>query len=465
MDMELVRQLDERIVGLRAELAQRTIRLVNIRSVRGEPQPNAPFGEGPRQVLDEVLAWGREAGFYTTDYGVGVISLAMRDAMPDLGIWLHGDVVHEGSGWRFAPYDAVEYKGCIVGRGATDNKGQLVSIFLLLRLFREMGIALNYNPALYVGSNEESGMEDLIGIPGNPDAKGFLNVATPPRLSLVPDSGFSVGYGGKGAVTIKLRSRKPLRNCRLTAGLPDSPGLATAQFPEAVGLDTAAGCKVDGNRLTAWTLPRHSAKPDPNGNMITVLASAMLDTGLAAEEDRNIWAFLRDVSTHVDGDILGIATTSQHMKPLTVCVYQVDDVEGCPEVALNIRYPDGITAEQILERVEAAAAEYGFDMTEGKIGTPMVLADKDAPVVGALCAASDEVMGKVIPPYTLSGGTYGHRLPNAYVYGMNGCLPPDDFPKGTGGAHGVDESVSLDRLERAMRIYARALLRLNETQW
>jgi len=65
----------------------------------------------------------------------------------------------------------------------------------------------------------------------------------------------------------------------------------------------------------------------------------------------------------------------------------------------------------------------------------------------------------------LSGGTYGHRLPNAYVYGMNGCLPPDDFPKGTGGAHGVDESVSLDRLERAMRIYARALLRLNETQW
>ena len=74
-------------------------------------------------------------------------------------------------------------------------------------------------------------------------------------------------------------------------------------------------------------------------------------------------------------------------------------------------------------------------------------------------------MDRVIPPYTLGGGTYAHHLPNAYVFGMNGCLPPDDFPKGKGGAHGVDESVSLARLQRAMRIYARALLLLNDLDW
>ena len=45
------------------------------------------------------------------------------------------------------------------------------------------------------------------------------------------------------------------------------------------------------------------------------------------------------------------------------------------------------------------------------------------------------------------------------------CLPPADFPKGRGGAHGVDESVSLDRLQRFMRIYARALLQLNDLPW
>ena len=68
-------------------------------------------------------------------------------------------------------------------------------------------------------------------------------------------------------------------------------------------------------------------------------------------------------------------------------------------------------------------------------------------------------------PFTLSGGTYANRLPNAYVFGTNANLAPKDFPKGHGSAHGVDESVSLERLQRAMRIYARALLRLNELDW
>ena len=76
--------------------------------------------------------------------------------------------------------------------------------------------------------------------------------------------------------------------------------------------------------------------------------------------------------------------------------------------------------------------------------------------------ASREVTGDDKEPFTLSGGTYAHKLPNAYVFGTNGNLPPDDFEKGRGGAHGVDECVSIARLKRAMKIYARALLRLKE---
>ena len=45
---------------------------------------------------------------------------------------------------------------------------------------------------------------------------------------------------------------------------------------------------------------------------------------------------------------------------------------------------------------------------------------------------------------------------------MSGNLPPDDFPEGRGGAHGIDEAVSLNRLLEAMKIYARAMLALND---
>ena len=95
---------------------------------------------------------------------------------------------------------------------------------------------------------------------------------------------------------------------------------------------------------------------------------------------------------------------------------------------------------------------------------PYVL-DKNSEVVTSLTEISNEIIGEDKKPYTIKGGTYAHVLPNAYPYGMNGNLPPEDFPKGRGGAHGIDEAVSIARLKRAMRIYARALLRLNEIEW
>jgi acetylornithine deacetylase/succinyl-diaminopimelate desuccinylase-like protein len=48
---------------------------------------------------------------------------------------------------------------------------------------------------------------------------------------------------------------------------------------------------------------------------------------------------------------------------------------------------------------------------------------------------------------------------------MEGCDKPKDFKEGRGSAHGLDESVSIERLKRSMRIYARALLSLNEINW
>lgn len=48
---------------------------------------------------------------------------------------------------------------------------------------------------------------------------------------------------------------------------------------------------------------------------------------------------------------------------------------------------------------------------------------------------------------------------------MDGCKKLESFPKGHGGTHNADELVSLERLERAMKIYAKALLALNDMEW
>ena len=442
MNETLLKQIDQEIEQVRQALAQDTIHLIGVRSVKGEPEPGAPFGPGPRAMLDAVIKLGEREGFFPTRYTDSVISIAPQEGEPDLGIWLHGDVVHEGIGWNFDPYQATEYKGCIVGRGATDNKGQLCAIFHLLNIFKKLNISLNYKIALFVGSNEESGKNDL---------KDFLTKFSPPRLSLVPDASFPVGYGGKGGLNLVLRTKKPLRGITITAGQTATPFQAEAE--------------AFGRTIVTNSMPRHLSSPDPNGNMITQLADQLLEDPQLAPEDRPVLEFFKRMTLDIHGDSLGLNIPSKTMSGTVIVANRIDMVEGCPQVYLRVRYPIELSGETILAAVEAEAQAHGLEIVQANSYMKPYLLDKDWPVVTRLAQIANEITGDNKQPYIVGGGTYAHELPNALAFGMDGSLPPEDFPKGRGSAHGLDESVSLDRLQRAMRIYARALLALNEMEW
>ena len=62
----------------------------------------------------------------------------MKEEKPDLGIWLHGDVVSAGEGWVFDPYNAVRYQGYVIGRGVDES----VSLDRLQRFMRIYARAL-----------------------------------------------------------------------------------------------------------------------------------------------------------------------------------------------------------------------------------------------------------------------------------------------------------------------------------
>lgn len=442
MNEELLSLIDKEIENTRDALVSDTIKLIRINSVQSEPVPGAPFGLGAKEVLETVMEMGEADGFYTKDYGMGVVSLGMQEGQPDLGIWLHGDVVPVGDGWIYPPFEGIEHENCIIGRGATDNKGQLAAVFNVLKIFKALNIKLNYNPAVYVGSNEETGMQDVID---------FLSTCTPPKMSLVPDSGFPVGYGGKGSLTLTFRAMKPLCGMKITAGQPDSPGKAEVEFL--------------GKLYTAETPPRHGSNPDPNGNMITRVMEQLLETADIAPEDRPVLEFFKNISFDVNGKQCGIYVETQVMKPLTVFTKSIETIDGRPAVTVNIRYPIETTADKIIQQLTSVAEKSGLELVHTIVGNNPYLLDINNPILQKLCEVANSVTGKDAKPYTLGGGTYAHRLPNAFVFGADGNKVPADFPKGHGGAHGKDESVGIENLQLAMRIYARALLALNEMQW
>ena len=312
--------------------------------------------------------------------------------------------------------------------------------------------------------------KDMIGIPDNDDARGFCNVCTPPKLSLVPDSSFPVGYGGKGGLNLSVKSKLPLTGITLSAGRTESPGKASAILNTTQVPADLPDCEiipVDGGvEIVTKSPPVHSAHPTPGGNMITKLMGLLLDYDLAAEEDRQVLEFIRKVSLDTTGALFGLNIQPAEMSPLTLATLGIDAGEdGCFELKINIRYPIELTCGQIVSRIGSLAESNGMTMGFVKPGVEPYLLDQHWPVITRLNDIANEITGMDKAPYTLGGGTYAHRLPNALAFGMSGCLRPEGYPKDRGGAHGIDELGSLDRLQRAMRIYARALLALNDMEW
>jgi len=437
----LLERIDHEIELCREELARDTIDLIGIKSVRGEPQPGAPFGPGPRAVLDAVLKMGQKEGFHTVSHTDSIVSIGLSKGEPDLGIWIHGDVVPEGTGWNYDPYRAAEYNGYIIGRGATDNKGQFCAMFHLLKIFKKLDIRLNYLPAIYVGSDEESGANDI---------KDFLLSHQPPELSLVPDASFPVGYGGRGAMYLYLRAKKPLQGVTILAGQDEAPGRAVAMIGERT---------VETN-----SPPRHLSKPDPNGNMITRLMEKLLEDPEVSPVDHPVLEFFRRLSLDVKGASFGLKANSEAVT-LSIGAKRIDMEDNRPLLALNIRNPIEIPADEVFRRIGEEAEKHGVELVRTQVLADPYVLNPDWPVIKRLEEIAREITGDEKKPYIVGGYSYAHFLPNALTFGTDANVIPGDFPEGHGGAHGMDESVSLDRLQRAMRIYSRALLALNEMEW
>jgi len=58
MKKELLELIDRSIELAREDLKSDIIRLISVKSVKGTPEPGAPFGRDPRNMLDAVLKMG-----------------------------------------------------------------------------------------------------------------------------------------------------------------------------------------------------------------------------------------------------------------------------------------------------------------------------------------------------------------------------------------------------------------------
>lgn len=486
------------------ELVETLKTICRVRSVAETKNPSCePYGEGCKKALHDMLAIGREAGFPTENFDdyVGRISCPGKQK-ENIAIWAHLDVVDEGDGWDYAPYDPIVKDNYFIARGCQDNKSSAVMGLYVLKYMKEHNIVLNHTLDLYLGTCEEQGMYDLDYFTGHYQC---------PTLSLVPDSGFPVCCGERGSFNGELTQREPvsgeLIDITCDCGqytVPDKADVilsyteerwakctaALSEMPDRSGADTDAANpdtdnaeksakrnarKIDVTRkddkihILATGISTQAANPDNGDSALTRLADFLCDNRLLPESDLRIFALARDINRRHNGEALNVFCEDTLSGPMVMVATQLSlrreaDGSRIPVLGFISKFPATRNDVPYEERAGKAAAERGFALKVSRLSKANYF-NPERQVVKRLTECSNEVLGRQDKPFVMSGGTYARKLPNAFAFGTGMPLPkrPEAiFRPGHGDYHQPDESISLERIRKALEIYIKGILRIDE---
>lgn len=187
--------MKERIAKKTEELLPSLIKdiktICNMDSRRDVATQEYPFGKRVADCLNKALDIAKHLGFETQNVGnrVGIISIGpdTEDYIACVG---HLDVVDVcESGWKTDPFYCIEKDGYLYARGVLDNKGPIFCCIYALKALVELGFKFNIKVKIILGTNEETGMEDM---------KWYFKNHKYPLMGWTPDCKYPVIYAERG---------------------------------------------------------------------------------------------------------------------------------------------------------------------------------------------------------------------------------------------------------------------------
>lgn len=472
---EIYNKVDDWMEGHKEELVNDICRIVAIPSISKPEDKESPFGKECRTALELMLQIGEEHGFHTEnyDYYVGSIGYSEKNWDNMIGFWNHLDVVPVGEGWEYPPFNPTRKGKYIIGRGSQDNKGPAVGILYAMQCIRDLGLPMKHDLCLFVGCDEERGMDDI----------GYYKSHYPlPALSIIADCGFPVCYGEKGILECKIISMKSLGSAILefdggTAGniIPDRARLVLKQ--DGIAADKIKQLKdilhislEDGKIfLTAEGVSGHSAFPEGSKNAINILCEAVCQSGILSGSDLDILESICKATSGNYGEEFGIGYEDELSGKLTCAGTVLRTDNGIVSLIFNIRYSITAKADIIIEKLKKYWTEQNFELKLIRNSEPNYF-NPNHPAVEKLTEVFNSITGKSMVPYTMGGGTYARKLPNAFGFGI-GNMPERieenetfNLRPGQGAAHGPDEALDCSKLIDAMKIYVMGILSLNDIE-
>lgn len=463
MNLNQWKEQVETFVQQNAENIARDIkRLVDIPSVEESPVESAPFGNGPRAVLEEALKMAGEMGLetYNANNYIGWAEVK-GSSSKTLATITHLDVVPAGNGWDGDPFCMRRQGDWLIGRGVADDKGPSVLCLYIAKFLKEQGIVPRYNFRVLLGCNEETGMQDV---------EYYLENYPAPDFCFSPDAEFPVCNGEKGVYSADLISNVLNGNLVDFQGgvasnaVPDlahcvvKGSLESLPQKENISLSTAGEGLV---RIEGKGKAGHAAFPAGTVNAIGVIVDYLLENNLCTPEENGYLQLLQKLFAATDGSAIGIASDDGLFDPLTVIGGTIRMEEGRLIQNINSRYPTSTTAQTITSQLQQAAGEHAEVKAERESEPFYISADH--PAIQTLLGVYNEVTGENAKPFTMGGGTYARHFPLAVSFGPEAALGQEqEVPDFVGTMHGPNEGVNLNHLTKALKIYLLSVLALQE---
>ena len=426
--------IDQFVCDNEEQILRDMARLVAIPSVESEAEEGAPFGRESRRALDCALEIAGELGLKTVncENRLGYATIGEDDGRPYLATITHVDVVPAGDGWEADPFVLREKDGYLIGRGIMDDKGPSVLCLYALKYLQESGTKLRYPIRALLGSNEETGMEDV---------EHYIANYPLPVFCFSPDADFPLIHGEKGIYHGLLLSCCPQENIlKIEGGVaPNAVPAGAAALVRAEGLRSVGRVTAEEKEPGLWHLSAtgisgHASMPDGTVNAIAELVSYLLENDIPSAQERPYYEFLARLHSATDGSGVGLQSSDESFTPLTAVGgrISIEDERVCQTI--DVRY--GLTMSA--EKIEAALP--------------------DSPAVRACLDSYNEVTGENARSFTIGGGTYARHFPNAVAFGPE--HPERPYPDFCGPIHGVNEAARKSDMLEALKVYIHALLRL-----
>jgi acetylornithine deacetylase/succinyl-diaminopimelate desuccinylase-like protein len=399
--------------------------------VEGRDNWDAPEFVRQREWLERKA---RQAGLEFRSYDGRVEEITLDGSGRVLGILTHGDVQGvEGQTWSAPPWEGRIENDRIVGRGAEDDKGPIVTTLYVFAAFADSGWLDGVSLRLIVSNGEECCWTEI---------PYYLERADPPDVTIGFDASYPVTHaqkawsvmtvtaprsesrnepasgwrivsleGGSGLSIIPERGElvlQPLESA-LAAELAERAATWAAAHPPARLEVTTEGGLV---RLTATGRGGHSSEPEGGHNALGDLAAFVFDSETElhpADRGALVRCMGRIIGTETHGERLGISHTDPVMGSLTVNLALFDEEEG------RSRASQHASAARHRERRDRGRDRQGCRRVRPDLG-PTVGAELPHGLAAALRlargAAGPDAARRVGGSDRRAGPTGGHRWRN-----------------------------------------------------